>query len=103
VEAADDCADLPSTAAPGFLCGMEFESIEEERAHFSKRRLDLARAEHRIRLAPGELLVFDNLATAHGRVGARRPNELHQLCVGYPGLQPGRQRTLLLRVLDAFG
>jgi hypothetical protein len=82
---------------------MEFASVAEERAHFARHSLDLEAVEHRIRLGPGELLLFDNLTTAHGRVGMRRPEELHQLCAGYRDLEATRQRTLLLRVLGAFG
>jgi len=103
VEAADNCAALPPTTAPNFLCGMEFATLAEERAHFARHSLELDDVEHRVHLRPGELLLFDNLTTAHGRTGTRRPEELHQLCVGYRRLEGARQRTLLLRVLDAFG
>lgn len=103
VEAADDCSTLPSTAEASFLCGMEFASVAEERAHFTSHGLELDSVEHRIMLSPGELLLFDNLATAHGRVGTRRVEELQQLCVGYRGLDVTSQSTILNRVLDAFG
>jgi hypothetical protein len=99
VEAADDT----STLAPNVLCGMEFMSIAEERAFFARRGLDLDAVEDRVRLGPGELLVFDNLTIAHGRAGTRRPEELHQLCAGYRNLDVAAQRTLLTRVLDRFG
>jgi len=102
VEAADDCAALPSPADPNFLCGLEFASLAAERAHFARHFLELEAVEHRVRLSPGELLVFDNLRTAHGRAGTRTPEELHQLCVGYRGLDTDRQRTLSRRVLAAF-
>jgi hypothetical protein len=103
VEAADDSSSLPSTADPDVLCGMEFDSVAEERAHFARHSLRLDAVEHRVPLAPGELLLFDNLTTGHGRIGKRRPEELHQLCVGYRALEPSPQDTLLARVLDAFG
>src|SRR4051812_41085908 len=102
VEAADDCAALPSPADPNFLCGLEFASLAAERAHFARHFLELEAVEHRVRLSPGELLVVDNLRTAHGRAGTRTPEELHQLCVGYRGLDTDRQRTLSRRVLAAF-
>jgi hypothetical protein len=102
VEAADGSSALPSTADPDFLCGMEFASLEEERAHFAKHALELDAVEHRVRLGPGELLLFDNLATAHGRAGSRRPEELHQLCVGHRALDVARQHALLSWVLEAF-
>jgi hypothetical protein len=103
VEAADDRSALPSTADASFLCGMEFASVAEERAHFTRHGLELDNVEHRIPLSAGQILLLDNLATAHGRVGTRRPEELQQLCVGYRGLDVSRQHTLLHRVLDAFG
>jgi hypothetical protein len=103
VEAADGCSELPSTADARFLCGMEFASVAEERTHFARHGLELDSVEHLIALSPGQLLLFDNLATAHGRVGTRRPEELQQLCVGYRGLDVTSQRTILNRVLDAFG
>jgi Taurine catabolism dioxygenase TauD, TfdA family len=103
VEAADNCSVLPPTTDPDFLCGMEFATLAEERAHFARHSLELDTVEHRVHLRPGELVLFDNLTTAHGRTGTRRPEELHQLCVGYRRLEAARQRTLLLRVLDAFG
>jgi hypothetical protein len=103
IEAADGCSSLPSTADPNFLCGMEFASLAEEQAHYTRHGLELDAVEHRIHVKPGELLVFDNLSSAHGRVGTRTPDELNQLCVGYPDLDVTRQQRLLHRVLDAFG
>jgi hypothetical protein len=103
VEAADGGSALPSTADPGFLCGMEFASVAEERAHFARHGMELDEVEHRIPLRAGQLLLFDNLTTAHGRVGTRQPEELNQLCSGYRELGVGGQETLLRRVLDAFG
>lgn len=102
VEAADGCSSLPPTADPNFLCGMEFVSLAAERAHYARHGLDLHPVEHRIQLGAGELLIIDNLATAHGRTGIRSPEELNQLCVGYRQLDVARQHTLLHRVLDAF-
>jgi hypothetical protein len=101
IEAADGTPALPLPVG-GHLCGTEFASLSEERDHLAERGLDLDRVEHRIRLGPGELLLLDNLATAHGRLGIRDPLELNQLCVGYPGLDAGRQAILLDRVLQAF-
>jgi hypothetical protein len=53
-------------------------------------------------LGPGQLLLLDDLATAHGRLGVRRPLELHQLCVGFRSLDVSEQSLLLRRVLQAF-
>jgi len=102
VEAADGCSSLPSAADANFLCGMEFASLAEERAHFARHGLKLDAIEHRIWLKAGELLVLDNLITAHGRVGVRAPEELNQLCAGYRGLDVTSQQALLPRVLGAF-
>jgi hypothetical protein len=103
VEAASGCTTLPSIGEPGFLCGMEFSSVAEERAHFARHALALDPVEVRVALSPGELLLFDNLATAHGRIGTRKSEELHQICVGYGQLDVLRQHVLVRRVLDAFG
>jgi hypothetical protein len=81
---------------------MEFGSLAEERAFLAVRGLDVQRVEQEVLLEPGELLVFDNLTTAHGRIGVRAPGELHQLCLGYRGLDPARQAVLRDRVLAAF-
>ena len=102
VEAADAEASLPRSGGDGFLCGMEFVSLAEERAFLAARGLDADRVERQVLIEPGELLVFDNLTTAHGRVGVRAPGELHQLCLGYGGLDPARQAVLRDRVLAAF-
>src|SRR4051794_13490160 len=60
----------------------EFSSRRQEEAHFAQRGLELNAVEEHVVLRPGELLLLDNLATAHGRLGLRAPLELHQLCVG---------------------
>ena len=58
-------------------------------------------AEIDIHLQPGELLLFDNLALAHGRRGTRQPGELCQRVFGHH-LQPAAQRKLRDHVLTAF-
>jgi hypothetical protein len=100
VEAADGSPTLPCSGAA--LCGLELDSLAHERDHFADRGLDLDAVEQRILLRPGELLLLDNLATAHGRVGLRKPLELHQLCVGFRDLDGTEQSVLLRRVLGAF-
>jgi hypothetical protein len=75
VEAA--AAELPPTlpsvkVEPGFLCGLEFDSLSSELAFFARHGLRIDDAEIDINLQPGELLLFDNLALAHGRRGARQ-------------------------------
>lgn len=104
VEAADGCNPvLPSVrTTPGFLCGSEFATADDERRFFEKRGLRLNEAETNVDLRPGQLLVFDNLAFAHGRLGRRRPGELRQRIFGYRALSASRQRALRNRMLLAF-
>jgi hypothetical protein len=93
---------LPSVKVePGFLCGSEFDSLASEQRFFSRYGLRLHDAEIEITLEPGELLLFDNLALAHGRRGTRQPGELRQRVFGQH-LQPARQSELRDRVLTAF-
>jgi hypothetical protein len=101
IEVADGTPALPPPGGD-LLCGMEFESLAEERHHFAERGLDLDAAEHVVALRPGGLLIFDNLATAHGRLGRRQPLELQQLCLGYRKLDPHHQAELLARVMAQF-
>jgi hypothetical protein len=89
-------------ATPGFLCGMEFDSLAAELAFFAGLDLDVAAVQLEIPLRPGELLVFDNLALAHGRRGSRTPGELHQRVYGHDGLSPAAQRDLRDRFLSVF-
>lgn len=102
IEAADNSPTLPPSGEAGFLCGAEFESLAHERTHFAARGLDLDAVEQRVLLGAGELLLLDNLATTHGRLGVREPLELHQLCVGFTSLDVCGQGVLLRRVLEAF-
>jgi hypothetical protein len=101
IECVDEGTSLLSTMAPGFLCGMEFCTIEEERSYFCSHGMDLS-IERRIVLGQHEVLLIDNLHTAHGRIGRRRTNELHQVFVGYRSLTQVGQRVLLDRVLAGF-
>lgn len=100
VEAADGSADLPDKASESFLCGLEFVTVDAEHAYFAGHGLDVAGAEQRVVLEPGQVLVFDNLRCAHGRLGRRRTAELHQLCLGSPALPEGDQNAVLLFTLD---
>jgi hypothetical protein len=93
---------LPSVKVePGFLCGLEFDCLSSERAFFTCHGLQLHDAEVEIPLQPGELLLFDNLAVAHGRRGTRQPGELRQRVFGHH-LQPAAQRELRDHGLAAF-
>jgi hypothetical protein len=102
IEAATAAPVLPSVKAePGFLCGLEFDSLCSELAFFARHGLSIDDAAIDIDLQPGELLLFDNLALAHGRRGTRQPGELRQRVFGHH-LQPGAQRTVRDHVLTAF-
>jgi len=103
IEAAAECSPiLPSVKAePGFLCGLEFEDLSSELTFFARHGLRIDDAEIDIHLQPGELLLFDNLALAHGRRGTRQPGELRQRVFGHH-LQPAAQRKLRDHVLTAF-
>lgn len=102
IEAVDQSHDLPAKDADGFLCGMEFSTLEHERGYFARHGLQLAEAEQEFALSAGELLIFDNLTTAHGRRGRRDTGELHQLCIGFGSLDRTGQATLLDRILASF-
>lgn len=93
---------LPSVKVePGFLCGLEFDSLGNELNFFARHGVPLHDVEISVALQPGELLVFDNLAMAHGRRGIRQPGELRQRVFGHR-LQPAAQRELRDDVLAAF-
>lgn len=93
---------LPSVKSePAFLCGLEFDSLAAELAFFARYRLRIRDAEIEIPLQPGGLLVFDNLAVAHGRRGTRQPGELRQRVYGHH-LQPAAQSRVRDDVLRAF-
>jgi hypothetical protein len=103
IEVARGGHQLVPLDAPGHLCGMEFDSLEHERSFFDESGLPLTAVEEQVFLRPGEMLVIDNLRTAHGRSGLRSTNELHQLFVGYASLRAEDQQLLLNRVLSVFG
>jgi hypothetical protein len=92
---------LPSVRAhPDFLCGNEFASLADETEFFEQRGLHLDDVGTEVCVRPGELLLFDNLALAHGRRGTRRPGELHQRVFGHRALAVHRQIELRDRVLS---
>jgi hypothetical protein len=94
---------LPSVKLdPSFLCGLEFDSMSAELSFFRRLGLDIAAVETSVELAPGGLLVFDNLAVAHGRRGVRQPGELHQRVVGRRALSRMAQLEIRDRVLGVF-
>jgi hypothetical protein len=103
VEAAAGVPRLPSVkSTPGFLCGMEFDSLAAELSFFESLDLSVAVVQVEIALSPGDLLVFDNLTLAHGRRGSRMPGELHQRVYGHRSLPPTAQRALRDRFLAVF-
>jgi hypothetical protein len=102
IEVAQQGSELVPFDTPGHLCGMEFDSLEHEWSFFEDRGLPLTEVEEHVFLEPGELLLIDNLRTAHGRSGLRTANELHQLFVGYSSLCAEEQRLLLDQFLVVF-
>jgi Taurine catabolism dioxygenase TauD, TfdA family len=104
VEAATGAAPvLPSVKVdPDFLCGMEFANLEAELRFFDQHGLHVEAAQTEVPLGPGDLLIFDNLAVAHGRRGTRQPGELRQRIFGHPRLDVSAQRQLRDHVLRAF-
>ena len=103
LEAAASQPRLPSVkSTPGFLCGMEFDELASELRFFKSLGLDIDAVQVEVPLRPGDLLVFDNLALAHGRSGSRRPGELHQRIYGHRSLSPTGQRALRDRFLAVF-
>lgn len=105
IEAASgEAPALPNVKAdPEFLCGLEFRSLDGELAFFSRHGLDVGEVAIEIPLQPGGLLLFDNLAFAHGRRGVRQPGELRQRVFGHRQLIPAGQLELREEVLSAFG
>jgi hypothetical protein len=104
LEGATGAPQLPSVkSTPGFLCGMEFDNLAAELSFFQSLGLDVEAVQVEVPLRPGDLLVFDNLAVAHGRRGRRGPGELHQRVYGHRFLFPAAQRALRDRFLAAFG
>lgn len=94
---------LPSVKTEArVLCGTEFASLADERDFLSERGLRPQAVAIETHLRPGELLVFDNLALAHGRRGSRQPGELHQRIFGHRALPVEQQIRLRDRVLEAF-
>lgn len=94
---------LPSVKAHReFLCGSEFSSLAGELEFFAKRDLHVETVEIEVCLRPGELLVFDNIALAHGRRGTRQPGELNQRVFGNRALSVEEQLQLRDRFLTNF-
>lgn len=78
--------------------GHEFENAEAEAAFYTANGLRLSEAEARFVLEPGDLLVFNNVSTIHGRLGTRRPGELHQVLFGLRAV-PASQSVVIRRWL----
>jgi hypothetical protein len=94
---------LPSVKSePGFLCGTEFASADEEEMFLAGLGVDVDAVATNVVLAPGEVLVFDNLGNAHGRRGVRAPDELQQWVFGHPAMPVLDQRALRDRFLRFF-
>ncbi len=55
---------------------------QQERDFFACAGLDLQKAEEQIEIKPGQMLVYDNIRTVHGRIGKRQPKELLNFLFG---------------------
>lgn len=60
--------------------------LARETAWWAKHGYRLEQAETRITLRPGDMLMFDNVRCAHGRIGPRAPEEIWQVMWGVPRL-----------------
>lgn len=65
------------------------EELAAEMAWWARHGYRLEEAETRIQLQPGDLLLFNNMSCAHGRIGTRRPEELWQVMWGVPHVGAG--------------
>ncbi len=86
----------------GFLRGMEFDTLAAELSFIKCLGLDVDAVQVEVPLRPGDLLVLNNLALAHGRRGSRRPGELYQRVYGHRFLPPATQRALRDRFPAVF-
>lgn len=103
LEGAVGATRLPSVkSTPGFLCGMEFDNLAAELRFLKSLGLDAEAVQVEVPVRPGDLLVFDNHAVAHGRRGSREPGEVHQRIYGHRSLSPTAQRALRDRFLAVF-
>lgn len=101
IECVDETQDLPAQDA-GFVCGMEFTSLDEEDRYFRQHGMRLQEAEQSVVLRSGELLLFDNQAIAHGRRGRRTTRELHQLCIGLKAVDRAAQAQVVAALAARF-
>jgi alpha-ketoglutarate-dependent taurine dioxygenase len=81
---------------------MEFDTLRSEERFFERHGLRVSDVQQEVALSAGQLLVFDNLAVAHGRRGVRRPGELRQWVFGEEALGVDAQRWVRDRILIAF-
>jgi hypothetical protein len=100
IDAIDGTDDLPAKEVDGLLCGMEFATLAQEQRFFEDHDVPRTAFEQRVIVEPGQAMVFDNLACAHGRSGRRQARELHQLCVGFHPVPPDGQRWILRQFLN---
>jgi hypothetical protein len=95
---------LPSVRTEAdFQCGLLFATLDAETWFFAAHGLDIDEVVHEILIAPGEMLIFDNLAVAHGRRGRRRAGELHQRVYGFRQSPVPEQIAVRDRWLAAIG
>jgi len=66
--------------------GLQASGVEAEQLLLQDLGVDLGSVEERVCLEPGDMLLFDNLAVVHGRIGRRQPRELWQMLFGLRSL-----------------
>lgn len=59
-----------------------YKSMHNEHMFYKLRGLPVDTLEEHIQLKPGQLLVIDNMRTAHGRIGKRNAREIYQFMFG---------------------
>jgi hypothetical protein len=82
--------------------GGEFATLAAEREFFARHEMDLAAVEEEVRLEPGETLLIDNVASAHGRIGRRSPHEIVQITFGRRDVAVERQAAVRDQLLACF-
>jgi len=68
--------------------GLQTSGVEAEELLLQDLGIDLGSVEERVCLEPGDMLLLDNLAVVHGRIGRRQPRELWQMLFGLASLSP---------------
>jgi hypothetical protein len=77
--------------------------LRNEASFYARCGLCLEAVEQRVTLRGGELLVIDNARAIHGRIGKRRPAEIHQFLYGVRSATPADIDRFRACLVSAFG